>query len=111
MKTSKMNKMKQMALAAAVIFVTAGTVNAHTPLCSCFDNGDDTITCEGGYSDGSSASGVAVRVESSDGKVLQEGAMDGNSEFTFDRPEGEFSVVFDGGEGHSIVVPSKEIVQ
>jgi hypothetical protein len=31
---------------------------AHTPLCSCYDNGDGTVTCEGGFSDGSSAAGV-----------------------------------------------------
>ena len=103
--------MKKLIMAATLMFATAGLAHAHTPLCSCFDNGDDTITCEGGYSDGSSASGVAVRVESPDGKVLLEGAMDGNSEFTFDRPGGDFNVVFDGGEGHSIVVPGKEIAQ
>ncbi len=104
-----MNEMKKMTIVAAMLFASAGVAGAHTPLCSCFDNGDNTITCEGGYSDGSSASGVAVRVERGDGTVLQEGAMDGNSEFTFDRPEGEFRVVFDGGEGHSVVVPGKDI--
>ena len=31
---------------------------AHSAVCSCFDNGDDTITCEGGFSDGSSAAGA-----------------------------------------------------
>ena len=51
-----------MALAAGLIVGGAAIAQAHTPLCSCFDNGDDTVTCEGGFSDGSSASGVPVRV-------------------------------------------------
>lgn len=40
-----------------------GISQAHTPLFSCYDNGDGSVTCEGGFSDGSSAAGVAVRVE------------------------------------------------
>ena len=84
---------------------------AHTPLCSCFDNGDDTITCEGGFSDGSSASGVAMRVETPDSRILLEGKMNEDSEFTFDKPKGDYNVLFDAGEGHKIIVPGKEIVE
>ncbi len=101
--------LKKLVVFAGLFLATSGIAVAHTPLCMCFDNGDNTITCEGGYSDGSSASGVNIRVENDGGKVLQEGAMDANSEFTFERPQGDFNVVFDGGEGHSIVVPGKEI--
>ena len=35
--------------------VWAGVALAHTPLCSCYDNGDGSVECEGGFSDGSSA--------------------------------------------------------
>ena len=56
--------MKNLFLAAVLgltmLFATAAL--AHSPLCSCFDNGDGTITCEGGFSDGSSASGVKMQV-------------------------------------------------
>jgi len=96
---------------AAALLISATIAQAHTPLCSCFDNGDDTITCEGGFSDGSSASGVTMRIETPDGSVQLEGKMNEDSEFTFDKPKGDYVVVFDAGEGHRIKVPGKEIVE
>lgn len=86
-----------------------GAAQAHTPLCACYDNGDGTVLCEGGFSDGSSASGVRMAVKDADGNILIDAKMDENSEFTFDMPEGEYSVLFDGGEGHRITVPAEEI--
>lgn len=94
---------------AALFF--AGQALAHTPLCSCYDNGDGTITCEGGFSDGSSASGVQMRVEKNGGAVLLKGKMDEDSEFTFDKPAEGYKVVFDAGEGHVIEIDGKEIVE
>jgi hypothetical protein len=52
-----------------------------------------------------------MRVKTPDGKVLAEGKMSVNSEFTFAEPAGEFAVVFAAGEGHQINVPGKEIVK
>lgn len=97
--------------AAVALLISATIAQAHTPLCSCFDNGDDTITCEGGFSDGSSASGVTMRIETPDGAVQLEGKMNEDSEFTFDKPKGDYVVMFDAGEGHKIKVPGKEIVE
>ncbi|PID77156.1 MAG: hypothetical protein CSB24_02940 [Deltaproteobacteria bacterium] len=97
--------------AGAALLLGAATVQAHTPLCSCFDNGDNTITCEGGFSDGSSASGVPMYVKDKSGKVLVEGAMSEDSEYTFDKPEGDYEVLFDAGEGHAITVPGSEITE
>jgi hypothetical protein len=89
----------------------AGPSWAHTPLCSCYDNGDGTVTCEGGFSDGSSAAGVLMRVEKNEGGVLLKGKMDEDSEFTFDKPGENYKVVFDAGEGHVIEIDGKEIVE
>lgn len=86
-----------------------GAAQAHTPLCACYDNGDGTALCEGGFSDGSSASGVRMAVLDGGGDVLIEGEMDANSEFVFDIPEVGYSVLFDAGEGHKIAVPAEEI--
>jgi hypothetical protein len=97
-----------MVLFAFGLFFT-GICQAHTPLFSCFDNGDGSITCEGGFSDGSSAAGVAVRVVDKDGKVLMKDKLDKFSEYTVKKPAQEFSVIFDAGEGHQIKVPGKEI--
>ncbi|TCP38859.1 hypothetical protein [Rhodovulum marinum] len=97
-------------LAGAVVALgIAGAAMAHTPLCACYDNGDGTILCEGGFSDGASAAGVRLAVIDGDGNVLVEAKMDENSEFTFARPAGVFSVLFDAGEGHEITIPADEI--
>ncbi len=103
-----MNK-KIVSLLLAVFFMAAGTAFAHTPLCSCYLNGDGTGTCEGGFSDGSSAAGVEMRVEAADGKVLSKGKMDEFSEFSFDVPEGSYKVIFDAGPGHAVEIDGGEI--
>jgi hypothetical protein len=91
-----------------MVFCLVAQSQAHTPLCSCWDNGDGTITCEGGFSDGSSASGVRMYVMQ-DGKKIISGEMDEYSEFTFDKPKGEYKVLFDAGEGHQVKVKGKDI--
>ena len=95
----------------AVGLVLAGQAFAHTPLCSCYDNGDGTITCEGGFSDGSSAAGIEIRVLDKDGKVLIKGKMNEDSEFTFKKPSCPYKVVFDAGPGHEVIVDGKDIVE
>ena len=82
---------------------------AHTPICDCYDNGDDTITCEGGFSDGGTAAGVPMRVLDGSGKILIDGAMSDQSDFTFARPEGNFHVEFEGGDGHIVQIDGRDI--
>ncbi len=83
---------------------------AHTAIMSCFDNGDGTITCEGGFSDGSSASGVKFRVEQS-GKAVFSTKMNEDSEVTFKKPSGDYSAVFDAGEGHKVFIKGSDITE
>ncbi|MCK9162323.1 MAG: hypothetical protein GX118_07090 [Arcobacter butzleri] len=96
------------------IFFTLGLLSSfafgHTALMSCFDNGDGSVTCEGGFSDGSSASGTNFRVEQG-GNTIIEGRFDEDSEFTFDKPDGGYIAIFDAGEGHQVKVDSKNIVE
>jgi len=105
-----------------LIFFLASQASAHTPLCSCYDNGDGTITCEGGFSDGSSAAGVVMRIVDKDGKVISvkdengndirlEGKMNEDSEFTFIKPEIPYKVIFDAGPGHEVTVKGEEITE
>jgi hypothetical protein len=93
-----------------VALVGAGSVvRAHNAICSCFDNGDDTITCEGGFSDGGKAEGVPIRVYDQSGKVLVEGKMGKSSDFKFARPKVPFRVEFDAGEGHVVKIDGRDI--
>ena len=100
---------KQIIFISALLVVTAAVLYAHAPILLCWDNGDGTVTCEGGFSDGSSATGTEVRVEDEKGKVLVKGKIDKNGEFTFKKPEGKFVVIFDGGPGHIVKVSSSKI--
>ncbi len=95
----------------AGFMLMSASAMAHTPLFSCYDNGDGTITCEGGFSDGSSAAGVAVHILDGSGNALQETKLDEFSELTFDKPKGEYTVQLDAGEGHSIEVPGSDIME
>lgn len=87
----------------------AGTALAHTPICSCYLNDDGTVTCEGGFSDGSSAAGVKMTVRTPDGQILIEGAMDEFSEFTFEKPDVPFEIEFNPGPGHIVLIKGEEI--
>jgi hypothetical protein len=93
-----------------LLLAISGQAQAHTPLFDCFDNGDNTLTCEGGFSDGASAEGIVIRVVDAQGKVLQQGALDAKGSVSFDRPDGEFSVVFSAGEDHTITILGDDIV-
>lgn len=93
-----------------VLLLGSVAARAHTPLFDCFDNGDATLTCEGGFSDGASAAGVGVRMLDAQGKVLEQGKLDDKGSISFKRPQGEFSIVFDAGAEHSISVLGDDIV-
>jgi type 1 fimbria pilin len=107
----KMKKTMMLLAMSCVLLLMAASAFAHTPLCSCFDNGDGTVSCEGGFSDGSSASGVKMVVKDASGKVLIAGKMSENSDFDFEKPKGDYMVIFDAGEGHTIEIPGKDIVE
>lgn len=84
---------------------------AHSALCSCFNNGDGTVVCEGGFSDGSSAAGVRIFVRELNGKTLIRGVIGEDGEFSFSAPAVEYKVVFDAGPGHQVVVNGEDIVE
>lgn len=96
---------------ALFTLIAAVPAFAHTPLCSCWDEGDGTVTCEGGFSDGSSAQGVIMYVKDKKGKTLQKGQMNEFSEFSFKKPLNPYSILFDAGEGHQIEVNGEDIVE
>lgn len=105
------NIIAKLVVTAGLIALSATAALAHSPLCSCFDNGDGTVLCEGGFSDGSTASGVKMYVRDDSGAVVLKGVMNESSEFEFNKPAGHYVVTFDGGEGHSIEIDGSDIVE
>ena len=99
--------MKKILLTMALL---TSSLFAHSAIMSCFDNGDGTITCEGGFSDGSSASGVNFKVEQN-GKAVFEAKMSEDSEVTFQKPNSAYTAVFDAGEGHQVLVKGSDITE
>jgi hypothetical protein len=87
----------------------AAIAHAHNAICSCFENDDHSITCEGGFSDGAKAVGVPIQVLDAAGKVLVEGVMDKNSSYKFARPKVPFRVKFNAGEGHIVTIDGRDI--
>ena len=93
-----------LALAAAVAL--PGAAFAHSAIFDCFDNGDakNCHTLE-------EATPLLQKIKDAKGDVLRELKLDSNSEVSFPKPEGEYKVMFDGGEGHSVELDGKKIVQ
>lgn len=94
-----------LALAGVAVCTSAW---AHTPLMSCFDEGDGTVTCEGGFSDGSSASGVEFRIEQGDKLVLKT-KLNSYGEVNFAKPDKPYQAIFYAGEGHEVRISGTEI--
>lgn len=103
------NRIMTAFLVMAVCLMSANLAAAHTPLCSCYLNSDGTVTCEGGFSDGSSATGVSMTVKSADGAVLVQGKIDKNGEFSFEKPKVPYAVEFNAGPGHEVIVKGEDI--
>ena len=102
---------RALALGALIAILFAQPAAAHAPLLDCYDNGDASITCEAGYTDGSSASGQIIRVRDADNRLLFEDHFDANGSFTFDQPDAaEFQVQFEGDQFHSVVLYSLDIL-
>lgn len=97
------------ALLVALMLAVAGPVQAHSPRLKCQAEGEKQIRCEGGFSDGSDAAGIEIRVMSYDDEPLWSGQLDEQSRIRFERPAGDFYIRFEGGEGHVLEVDQSEV--
>jgi hypothetical protein len=104
-----MNRATSAWLLLPLALAAAAVAHAHNAICSCFENDDGTITCEGGFSDGGKAVGVPLQVMDAAGKVLVEGVMSKDSDFSFPRPKVAFIVKFNAGEGHVVTIDGRDI--
>ncbi len=98
-------------LVAGMMLSFTSHAMAHSALLNCFDNADGTFTCQGGFSDGSSATGITIEVKDSSGNILQQAQLNADSEVVLPRPQQDFTVLFNGGSGHSVEIPGESIVR
>jgi hypothetical protein len=98
-------------LAATLSFAGTGIALAHSPIMSCFENEDKTVTCEAGYSDGAPSTGQQFAAFSLDGRLLFEDTFTDNSDYTFTPPDlaDGFYVEFIGDAAHTVIIYNDEI--
>ena len=104
-----MRKLINSSITALACSLLPSLALAHTPLFDCFDEGNNTIVCEAGFSDGASAEGIDIRLTNAQGKVLAQDKIGADGSVSFERPSEEFSVIFTAGEGHIITVFGDDI--
>jgi len=104
-----MFKIAPVSFAALAALTLSSAAYAHHPIAECKQLAQQTIECEGGFSDGSKAAGVTLEVLSYDEKVILSGKLDKDSKLRFQRPEGDFYVLFDAGPGHVVEIDQSDI--
>ncbi|MGC9447988.1 hypothetical protein [Cereibacter sphaeroides] len=87
----------------------ATPAQAHNPIAECAVAQGRIIDCRGGFSDGSGAAGVTLDVISYDEDILIPGKLGDDSRLQFERPEGEFYILFDAGPGHVVEIDYHDI--
>jgi hypothetical protein len=101
-------KLKTALMAVLATLAMTAPALAHYPFCTCALR-DGSITCTGGFSDGSGAEGVKLDVISYDEEVLIPGKFGADSKVSFKRPDREFYVLFDAGPGHVVEIDWHDI--
>lgn len=76
---------------------------SHTLLLNILDNEDGTITIEGAFSTGESASGALIKLEAIKSKeILFKQRLNEESELIVKIPDVAYNVILDAGKGHLI---------
>lgn len=96
-------------LACAVVLIFSVSAFAHTPILNCYLEDENTVMCEGGFSNGASAAGVKMTVKDDQKKIITSGTLDDLGSWSFPKPEGNYEVEFDAGPGHVVVVNGADI--
>lgn len=96
-------------LLLAAGLVLPGLASAHSLLLNCRPAPDNMVQCKGEFSDGSDAAGMGITVQAYDERVLNKGSLNGESAWSFRRPEGEFFVRLEDGVEHSVEVDHSDV--
>ena len=99
------------AAAVSAVLLHIASASAHTALITCFDNGDATVTCEAGYSDGASSAGQVIRVSQTNKRLIIEAKFDKEGTYTFKKPDVDFYVEFIGDPSHLATFDGEDLVK
>ena len=81
----------------------------HVPTFQCVNNGVLRVTCVGNFLDGRSAAGITARVLDKHDHVVYVGTVDSQGRITFRKPDAEFHIVFDAGQGNVLTILASEM--
>ncbi len=81
----------------------------HQPTFVCASIGALRVTCVGNFMDGSSAAGITVRVFDKHDHMVYVGTVDSQGRITFRKPDAEFHIVFDAGQGDVLTMLGSEM--
>jgi len=99
-------------LKTILLVVLPINIYAHSLLLNIVNNNNNTITVEGIFNTGESASGALIKLESIETKeTLYKKRLPDISQLTINIPKEPYLVILDGGEGHQVSeqgVPPKE---
>jgi hypothetical protein len=99
-----------LAMVAAMLPAQAsGPKKVHPPMFECASAGALRVTCRGSFADGTSAAGIVVRVLDKTDRVVYAGTVDKLGRVSFRKPDAQFSVVFDAGEGNVLTLLGSEM--
>jgi hypothetical protein len=81
----------------------------HVPTFQCANNGALRVTCVGTFLDGRSAAGITARVLDKHDRVVFVGTVDSQGRITFRKPDAEFHIVFDAGQGNVLTLLASDM--
>jgi hypothetical protein len=96
-------------LASGALAPDVSSAQMHQPTFACVNSGALRVTCQGSFLDGSSAAGVTVRVLDKRDRVVYVGTVDSQGRISFRKPDAEFHIVFDAGQGNVLTILASEM--
>jgi hypothetical protein len=99
------------AMVGFAMMVLAQPGGAHSPLLACYDEGEEQVTCEGGYSDGAPAAGQTIRVLTPARRLILEARFDRSNTYKFRKPVTAFLVEFEGDSSHLATFDGEDLIK
>jgi hypothetical protein len=105
----------QWAASVAALLILGSAASAgdyaqmHVPTFQCVNSGALRVTCVGTFLDGRSAAGITARVFDKHDRLVYVGTVDSQGRITFRKPDAEFHIVFDAGQGNVLTLLASDM--